>query len=535
MIPLDWEGRVTVLTSASEEPVQVLRVVPNVLLEDPSYSGEFCIQTIGVPKDNYAGSYYEQRVEQGKATLLHESLEHVYLLETSVTGMPDEDFCLQPEEAEKLICFDLHTLEGVSENPELHEQMLLDSELVEFDPGMLYRYAGDSRVIQPVGWDVALELPEEWVGKVTVLTTHPGNEQHNYVIIPNVVLEVYITELDRAPMNSHHDYCVCLVGQATDALYPPSETARVIHSDLEFTYYLDTNISRASERQKNQVVQMLIQKIGETRYAKLIEDFRIFQKDAKELFHAEGGLYVKMPEIPEGINEETARLLERIYAMDFSDLEMGADKALLLDFLTVALTDESSLHDWNKLGNDWDARYQFYDIKNTFLTFLEELEQDPDLKALFWQMEQWKINQKSEVRYSISGVDSDGQEWDAYVIPGIGVDMENYVTPSRKRLQTLSETGENSELVPDSVREEFVTFALQKCWYGGEVAGKYGTAQWVWHVSEEGNVLLEARRYPGGEVMEHHKRPYDIIYLKKSEGEVYLLNYVDQSNDLPDL
>ena len=535
VIPLDWQGRVTVLTSASEEPVQVLRVVPNQLLEDPSYSGEFCIQTIGVPKEEYAGSYYEQKVEQGKATLLHESLEHVYLLETSASGMPGMEFCVKPEDAEKLIWFDATIPEEAPENPTPQEQALLDSELVNFDSHRIYRYTGNSRVIKPVGWDVALELPEKWVGKVTVLTTHPCYDQHNYFIIPNVVLEAYITELDRAPMNSYMDYCVRLVGQLTDALYPPSETARVIHSDSEFTYYLDTNISRSPESQENRVVQQLVQKIGEAHYAELIEDFRIFQKDAKELFTAEGGLHIIMPEIPENIDEETARILERVYAMDFSELELGADKALLLDFLTVALTDETSLNDWNKLGNDWDAIYRFYDIKNTIITFLEELEQDPDLKALFWQMEQWKINQKSGVRYSISGVDSDGREWDAYVIPGIGVDMEDYVTPSRKRLQTLSETGENSELVSEEVREEFVTFALRECWYGREVAGKYSTAQWIWHVSEEGDVLLEARHYPGGEVMEHHKRPYNIIYLKKSEGAVYLLNYVDQSNDLPDV
>lgn len=535
VILLDWEGRVTVLTSPSEEPVQVLRVVPNVLLDDPSYSGEFCIQTIGVPKEEYAGSYYEQKAEQGEATLLHESPEHVYLLETSVTGMPDEAFCLQPEEAEKLICFDLHTLEDISENPEPHEQMLLDSELVEFDPGMLYRYAGDSRVIQPVGWDVALELPEEWIGKVTVLTTHPGNEQHNYFIIPNVVLEANITERDRAPMNSHMDYCVRLVGQPTDALYPPSETARVIHSDPEFTYYLDTNLSRSPESQENRISQQLVQKIGEIRYAELIEDFCLTQEEARTMFSAEGGLRIETDVIDPAANtgKEPRTVLEHVLEMDYSAVELCADKELLLDFLTVALTDETALSEWDKLGDNWDGQRQFYSIRGSLLPFLEELERDPALKELFLQMEQWEIRPQTMERFSFSGVDDSCWRWEAVVYPGIGVDMVGWVTPTRKELQEIAANGENSELIPDLIREQFVNFVFQD-WYGQSIIGRGGSVQWFWSITEEGNPRLEVHYYSDGVQVLDEKRPYEIFILEKRNGTVSMIDRIDRHEPLPE-
>ena len=144
------------------------------------------------------------------------------------------------------------------------------------------------------------------------------------------------------------------------------------------------------------------------------------------MFSTEGGLRIETDVIDPAANtgKEPRSVLDHVLGMDYSAVELCADKDLLLDFLTVALTDENALlNEWDKLGDNWDGWRQFYSIRGSLLPFLEELERDPALKELFLQMEQWEIRPQTMERYSFSGVDASHWRWEAVVYPGIGVDM----------------------------------------------------------------------------------------------------------------
>ncbi len=248
-----------------------------------------------------------------------------------------------------------------------------------------------------------------------------------------------------------------------------------------------------------------------------------------------GGMEIKDLVKPEKRLDGMTHWMEKIYSVDYSELGFGNDKDLVLDFLTANFTVENGLDYWNLPVLISEHRENAYLAKNTLESLLEELEKDPAMKELFMQMEQWKIHPLSWGCSSISGADSNGREWEAVVYPGVGVDMEGWVTPTRKAARELSDSGENSELVPEAVREEFVTFALQLYWDGCKLAGTSGTAQWLWSVADEDVVRLEVRHYSGGVQASEEKRPYEIFVLEKKNGTVSVVDHINQWEELPDV
>lgn len=165
------------------------------------------------------------------------------------------------------------------------EQILLDSELIEFDPGMVYRFEGDGLVFQPKGWNVSLELPEEWKNDVSVFSTHPNGDTLTITVVPNALIEAYMTALDRPAMNSHYDYVVrliCLPKENNPKDW--SETAVLLYEDSQIAYYLDTNLSRSPDCQENLIQQQLIDEIGQQKYDTITADYDMTQDEASGLF-----------------------------------------------------------------------------------------------------------------------------------------------------------------------------------------------------------------------------------------------------------
>lgn len=178
------------------------------------------------------------------------------------------------------------TVDSNYENPVLEEEkILIDSQMVEFDPGMVYRYVGDDLIFQPKGWNVALELPETWKNEVAVFCTHPNADTLTISVVPNALIEAYMTALDRPAMNSHYDYAVRLLCLSRNtALENYSETAALIYEDSQFAYYLDTNLSRSPDSQESLIQQLLIDKIGQEQYDSITSGFQLTLDDAKKLF-----------------------------------------------------------------------------------------------------------------------------------------------------------------------------------------------------------------------------------------------------------
>lgn len=178
----------------------------------------------------------------------------------------------------------------VPAQPTPEEQMLIDSELEEFDPGLVYRYVGESLRFQPVGWNVGLELPQEWKDRVSVFCTHPNGEGLAIFVVPNALIEAYMEGLNRPANCSYYDYCLRLTCQPKETgAETRSETAVKIHEDETIAYYLDTNLSRSPECQESQLQELLIGAIGEQRYLEATDGFRLTAEEAAKMFvFAEG-------------------------------------------------------------------------------------------------------------------------------------------------------------------------------------------------------------------------------------------------------
>ena len=67
----------------------------------------------------------------------------------------------------------------------------------------------------------------------------------------------------------------------------------------------------------------------------------------------------------------------------------------------------------------------------------------------------------------------------AHLYPA-GIDVDGYQTPSRKNLERLAREGENSDQVPEKVREQYVLAVLRHLEYGRMMSGEFGVAVWAW-------------------------------------------------------
>lgn len=165
------------------------------------------------------------------------------------------------------------------------QQALLNSQLVEFDPGLIYEYIGESLTFQPKGWNVAVQIPEDWKERVTVLCTHPCGESVTIQLVPNDLIEAYMTGLERPKSCSYYDYClrlICLPKDDSSGI--GLETAVLVYEDSQNAYYLDTNLSRSPDCQENLIQQLLIDEIGQERYETITADFQLTQDEARKLF-----------------------------------------------------------------------------------------------------------------------------------------------------------------------------------------------------------------------------------------------------------
>lgn len=165
------------------------------------------------------------------------------------------------------------------------QQALLNSQLVEFDPGLIYEYIGESLTFQPKGWNVAVQIPEDWKDRVTVLCTHPCGESVTIKLVPNDLIEAYMTGLERPKSCSYYDYCLRLICQPKEngpETYP--DACVKIFEDEETAYYLETMLERSPNSQESQLQQLLIEKIGQVQYDAITKDFLLTIESAKNLF-----------------------------------------------------------------------------------------------------------------------------------------------------------------------------------------------------------------------------------------------------------
>lgn len=313
LLPDAWKDHVTLLASHPNDPVLVIQVALNSLMQEEqhvtgksvSYSHfDYCLQMTGVPRE--ICSQYQPVIEAGNAAVIYEDNAYVYILETNECRTPcnpendpiqdliekigqerynevTDGFRFYPEDVAWLFSFDGNIRPIRPDQPTGQEQALIDSELVEFDPGMVWRYVGEDQIFQPEEWNVVLELPERWKEHVTVFSTHPCGDSITISIVPNTLIEMYMTALNRPIMNSYYDYVVRLIGQKKEEV-SPSETAVLLHEDSQYAYYLETSLSRAQDCQESQIQQLLVEEIGHQEYERITSDFRLELDKAGELF-----------------------------------------------------------------------------------------------------------------------------------------------------------------------------------------------------------------------------------------------------------
>lgn len=217
--------------------------------------------------------------------------------------------------------------------------------------------------------------------------------------------------------------------------------------------------------------------------------------------------------------------LSAVLNMDFSELEFGQDLVLLHDFLRVSLTDDHELAKWNLPAAASERYEEFFYIRNAVRTFLLELEEDAELKGLFVKMSQWKFKHLGGMNYSLSGTDQNGKEIEAVIYPA-GVDVNGWVTPSRKRLQELSRSGENSALIVDDVKNKFVEYALTDLMFGMEMAGKHGSAKWIWSYEDDGSIRLEVHSIDTEKARFNENYEFDRIIFALVDDRVVALDYI---------
>lgn len=130
----------------------------------------------------------------------------------------------------------------------------------------------------------------------------------------------------------------------------------------------------------------------------------------------------------------------------------------------------------------------FYNVRNALLLLLRDLRADDTLKEAFLCRENWILTWDAGFEYILTAQGTQ-DSLTAHLYPA-GIDVEGYQTPSRKKLNRLAQEGENSDLVPEKVREQFVLAVLRHLEYGRMMSGEFGEATWAWR-EIDGEIQLE--------------------------------------------
>ncbi len=180
-------------------------------------------------------------------------------------------------------------------------------------------------------------------------------------------------------------------------------------------------------------------------------------------------------------------LLECLRTMPDGSVVDADEVTLLRGFLAVSLQ-----------GDDvprWDAPVplrsefsRFYDVKNAFLLLLRDLRADETLAAEFLARENWVLIWDAGFEYTLIAQGTE-DALTAHLYPA-GIDVDGYQTPSRKNLERLAREGENSDQVPEKVREQYVLAVLRHLEYGRMMSGEFGEAVWAWR-EVDGDIQLK--------------------------------------------
>lgn len=180
-------------------------------------------------------------------------------------------------------------------------------------------------------------------------------------------------------------------------------------------------------------------------------------------------------------------LLECLRTMPDGSVVDADEVTLLRGFLAVSLQ-----------GDDvprWDAPVplrsefsRFYDVKNAFLLLLRDLRADETLAAEFLVRESWVLIWDAGFEYTLIAQGTE-DALTAHLYPA-GIDVDGYQTPSRKNLERLAREGENSDQVPEKVREQYVLAVLRHLEYGRMMSGEFGEAVWAWR-EVDGDIQLK--------------------------------------------
>lgn len=180
-------------------------------------------------------------------------------------------------------------------------------------------------------------------------------------------------------------------------------------------------------------------------------------------------------------------LLECLRTMPDGSVVDADEVTLLRGFLAVSLQ-----------GDDvprWDAPVplrsefsRFYNVKNAFLLLLRDLRADETLAAEFLARESWVLIWDAGFEYTLIAQGTE-DALTVHLYPA-GIDVDGYQTPSRKNLERLAREGENSDQVPEKVREQFILAVLRHLEYGRMMSGEFGEAVWAWR-EVDGDIQLK--------------------------------------------
>lgn len=164
----------------------------------------------------------------------------------------------------------------------------------------------------------------------------------------------------------------------------------------------------------------------------------------------------------------------------------------------------------------------FYMVKTGIQNLQKEMDLHPELKKKFESMPTWKLEDVVYGSCSIVGTTPQNETLTArasywYVL------VDGYTTSYQQKIKTLAEEGENSDQIPEAVKQEFVDF-LPEYAYGTdspcvELAGLYGgTAAWTWSIADNGNVRLEVVFTPDG--VQIISSPTTIRFERDADGAI---------------
>ena len=173
--------------------------------------------------------------------------------------------------------------------------------------------------------------------------------------------------------------------------------------------------------------------------------------------------------------------------MRFDESVVNEDDAMLLrGFLAIHLSEQGPL--WDEPVPSCTEFSRFYDVRNALALLLRDLRADDSLKEALLLRKDWTLFWNAGSEYTLTAQGT-GDALTAQLYPA-GTDVEGLQTPSRKKLEQLAQEGQNSELVPDEQKAQFILAVMRDLQYGRMMSGEFGEAAWVWHETD-GEIRLE--------------------------------------------